>query len=223
MNSIQNVPINSALYWFEIPSKYQYASMNNGKLHVLYVTENESEIYYPSYSDSKWIQIKNNDLYPILNKNILKIPLSLKYFYILNENLYGRNENDEIYHANYYNNSWTKIDNCEIDNCKINNINDSNYYTSRSWNNIPGKLKQVSIKDNIVCGINTMNNVYCANIGVNPNWIQLPGTFIYVSIYNKIIYAIDVNWNIYQCNNYLEPLWVKEPLKLKYDIDILLP
>ena len=29
------------------------------------------------------------------------------------------------------------------------------------------------IKDNIVCGINTMNNVYCANIGVNPNWIQL--------------------------------------------------
>jgi len=224
-NNILNDETNSALYWFEIPAEYQYLSTDMGNIYGIKACEDASknyEIYYPSYSDSKWIKVndKNNIIEKLVNTKKIKKPLSLKYFVIKNENLYGINSNNDIYYADYNNNSWYKID----DNRKMTD-SDCNFYTDKTWDKIPGKLKQVSIENNVVCGVNNMNNIYCAdtNIKTNPNWFQIPGSFRHVSLYNKGIFAVDMNWKVYHCNDYRNPVWKKEPIKLKYDIDILLP
>jgi len=241
----------SAIYWFTIPPLYKYVSLTNDG-NIYGITE-KYEVYYPSYTTSEWIKVPKNQ--SILENKMFKVPFSLKYFYKNNGKLYGINENGDIYYADYMNEQWSlqsnKLDNNDmiileekykIDSEKMksniikpiicNNEEKSShikckneYYTSKTWDKIPGKLKQVSLYNNVVCGVSTDNNVYCAdnnNID-DPNWFQIKGSFIYVSLYSGGIYAIDKLWNIYHAKDYNNPIWVKEPLKLKYDIDILLP
>lgn len=238
----------SAIYWFTILPLYKYISLtNDGDIYG--ITENY-DIYYPSYTTSEWIKVPKNQL--ILENKMFKVPFPLKYFYKNNGKLYGVNENGDIYYADYKNEQWSiqpnKLDKNDMnileEKYKLksdmitsniitpniikppHNIKCKNeYYTSKIWDKIPGKLKQVSLYNNVVCGVSTDNNVYCAdnnNID-DPNWFQIKGSFIYVSLYSGGIYAIDKLWNIYHAKYYNNPVWVKEPLKLKYDIDILLP
>ena len=59
--------------------------------------------------------------------------------------------------------------------------------TGRSWQRIPGLLKQIdSGPSSIVCGVNKANNVYCRN-GISPvkqsgsGWTKLDGKMKYIS------------------------------------------
>jgi len=53
--------------------------------------------------------------------------------------------------------------------------------TNNVWNQVPGKLKQVSHSGNTVCGVNSDDNVFCTNFG-SSSWGQLPGKLKQISV-----------------------------------------
>ena len=65
------------------------------------------------------------------------------------------------------------------------NSADDIYYspnTNGEWSQISGKLKQVDINGNTVCGVNSSDQIYCKDDLTSSEWKQLPGSLKYVSV-----------------------------------------
>ncbi len=93
---------------------------------------------------------------------------------------------------------------------------------SMSWKQVGGKLKQVEVDKNIVCGVNSYDDIYCADSDIfnNPNWMQIPGKLKHVAVSNGRLYGVNSYDDIYYKENYKTSPWIKIPGKLKQvDID----
>ena len=82
---------------------------------------------------------------------------------------------------------------------------------------VPGKLKQVSFDNNIVCGANSNDEIYCAdnNNKQSPNWRQLPGSLKYVSVKDTKLIGVNRLDQIWYAEDYKNPSWKQIPGLLK--------
>ncbi|DAZ99891.1 TPA: hypothetical protein N0F65_008634 [Lagenidium giganteum] len=90
---------------------------------------------------------------------------SLKWIVVWGEDLWGVNNNDDIF--------W------------------GNARGDPAWRQLPGKLSQISTDGKQLCGVNHNNDIFCADTSLreNPNWRQLPGKLQNLVVANGIIFG----------------------------------
>jgi hypothetical protein len=69
------------------------------------------------------------------------------------------------------------------------------------WKQIGGKLKQVSISGNKVCGVNSADNIYCKTNLHAGNWYQVHGKLKHISLSGNSLYGVNSADNIYYSPN----------------------
>jgi predicted RNA-binding protein len=82
------------------------------------------------------------------------------------------------------------------------------------WTGIQGKLKQVSVSGNRVCGVNDAGELYCSKVGTN-EWKKKAGWLKHVSISGDKVCGVNGNDDIYCADNVDSPDWKGIPGKLK--------
>ena len=89
------------------------------------------------------------------------------------------------------------------------------------WGNINGRLKQVDIDGNTVCGVNSSDDIFCKGNLTGGVWTRLPGKLKHVSVSNGKLYGVNSADKIYyKANTSSSGHWQNIPGKLKQvDID----
>jgi len=92
-----------------------------------------------------------------------------------------------------------------------------NFANQYDWTQVPGGLKQVSLDNNVVCGVNSADDIYCAdqNIESNPNWRRIDGKLKHVSVNKGRLYGVNSNDQIWFTQDYKNPRWRGIPGSLK--------
>jgi hypothetical protein len=87
-----------------------------------------------------------------------------------------------------------------------------------------GKLKQVKLHNNIMCGVNSNDDIFY-KIGLfSSGWVQVPGKLKHVSINNGKLYGVNSNDDIYYSSDFKSGNWIQIPGKLKqvdFDGDVI--
>ena len=74
-------------------------------------------------------------------------------------------------------------------------------WEQNKWTKIPGKLKQVDIYGNTVCGVNRNDHIYCKEDVTGSNWKKVPGGLKHVSVSNEHLYGVNEKGDIYYSPN----------------------
>lgn len=109
---------------------------------------------------------------------------------ISNGKLYGVNSNDDIFFTNNY--------------------------RYPNWKQVNGKLKQVDMNGNFLCGVNSADIIFCADNSLdNPQWVSVQGRLKYVSVNNRKLYGANSADNIWFAESHLVPNWKQATGALK--------
>jgi len=86
---------------------------------------------------------------------------------------------------------------------------------------ISGNMKQVSINNGIVVGVNSAGDIYYADTNINstPNWTQLSGALTCVSVSNRQLYGVNSSGAIYYNASYKTSNWVQVSGPLLVQVD----
>lgn len=141
------------------------------------------------------------------------VPGKLKQVTVNNGKLYGVNSSNMIYTADYNPDTskiqWKQVGGSlkqtEIDSNVVcgtdanNNIwcADNNIYSSPNFYKLPGSLKQVSLNQGKLYGVNSSGNIYKSDNYSNPNWVQVPGSLKQVDLNNNVACGVNDNNNVY--------------------------
>jgi hypothetical protein len=132
----------------------------------------------------------------------IKFPEEKKFknITIRNNQLYAITEEDEIYFKEHYNNE--------------------------EWKLLSNSLKQLSVDDKMVCGVDADGIAHCYDNGrvLNPNWVKIEGkTFDNILVKNGVLIGVDKNKEIFMTKNYKDekPIWTKIPGNGLKQIDIV--
>lgn len=82
-------------------------------------------------------------------------------------------------------------------------------FANPEWKQIPGKLKQISVDNDQMCGTSLDSQIYCAyqNINSKPEWKNVPGMLKEISIKNGKAYGVADNHAIYFNNDIKKGNW----------------
>jgi hypothetical protein len=223
--------------WNKIKGDVQYVSLTENM--DLYGLDNVGNLYYRNDYEKDY---KN----PI-NWNIPNVPgQELKVFQQISSNkdmICGVDEEGNIFcydRTNLIEPSWNKIEspsekkikNVTIRNNQLYAITEDDeiyykeHYNNPEWKLLSNSLKQISVDDKMVCGVNADGEAHCYDNGriLNPNWVKIEGkTFDNVLVKNGVLIGIDKNKEIFMTKNYKDekPIWTKIPGNGLKQIDIV--
>lgn len=223
--------------WNKIKGDIQYVSLTENN--DLYGLDKVGNLYYRNDYE--------NDFKNPINWNIPNVPgQELKIFKQISSNkgiICGIDDDGDIYcydRTNLIEPTWNKLEppkekkfkNITLKNNQLfaitvdDEIYYKEHYNNDEWKLLSNSLKQISVDDQMVCGVNSDGIAYCYDNGriFNPNWIKIEGkTFDNVLIKNGILIGIDKNKEIYMTKNYKDekPIWTKIPGNGLKQIDIV--
>jgi hypothetical protein len=223
--------------WYQIKGDVKYVSLTDKN--DLYGLDKVGNLYYRNDYEQDY---KN----PI-NWHIPNVPgQELKNFKQISSNkeiLCGVDNNGKIYcydRSNLIEPSWIEISapeekkfkNVTIRNNQLFAITEEDqiyykeHYNNNEWKLLSNSLKQISVDDEVVCGIDADGQAYCYDNGriFNPNWVKIEGkTFDNILVKNNVLIGVDKNKEIVMTKNYKDekPVWIKIPGNGLKQIDII--
>ena len=205
VNSADNIYCKTNLHagnWYQVHGKLKHISLSGNSLYGVNSADN---IYYSPNMSAKapWKRIGGklkqvshaggkvcgvnsaDNIYCKTNltgSNWYQVHGKLKHVSVSKRNrrrygMYGVNSADNIYYSH-------------------------NLSAKAPWKKIGGKLKQVSMSGNNVCGVNSGDNIYCKTNLTNSNWKHKPGKLKYISISGTKAYGVNSADNIYYGSNW---------------------